>query len=465
MMFFIMLPCYLIVAGAFIYSMNYIAKPNGNLLLGVKIPKDQMENPEVLTMVARYKKEEKLLNLIMFGLLLVGFFVRDYGIISTIYSFVWIFLYLGGMQLLFFRSYDWMYTYKKKQGWIVGEQYKVSYAYQRKDLLMKKVYPFWHWGIVFVLTVIGCFLWRPIRFENDQLGYVMMSVIAGCFLLLWVTSLVISRSNIKIMNHASEEKISFYQFQRYELTKVMTLSGYSNALGWIFGSLFVSREENGMMIVIVSIAITILVCGILFYGIYTINERRRQLNEIEAANEDDVVDDDAYWRGGLYSNPHDPKLWVEKRNGIGLQVNSAKPAAKIFNIATTLLILALFLWLVTLIPLDFPSLSIHITEDTLYVEATQYNTEIKIEDIDEAILIDELPKMYRNEGYSDKNYDFGKFRMIGYGQSKVYINETVRPYLVLYVDDKIYFVNSDEEEEVQNVIIYLIQCGKLTTTE
>lgn len=394
MMFFIMLPCYLIVAGAFIFSMNYIAKPNGNLLLGVKIPKDQMKDPEVLKMVEWYKKEEKRLNLIMLALLGGGFFLRDYSIISAIYSLVWIFLYLGGMQLLFFRSYDKMYGYKRRQGWMVGEQYKVTYAYQSKSRLTKRTDSLWHWAFIGGMTAFGCY-----------------------------------------------------------------------AIGWGIRGLFPSRGEDGMVIIVVATSISILFCTVLFYEIYKVNERRRILNEIEAATEEDVVDDDVYWRGGLYNNPHDPKLWVEKRSGIGLQMNGAKPATKVFNTVITLLMVGMFVWLVTLIPLDFPSLSLHITGDTIYVEATRYNTEIKIEDIEKALLIDELPKMYRNEGYSDKNYDFGKFRVIGYGQSKVYINDTISPYLVVYVEDKIYIINSDKEEELQECITNLTQVGKLTVTQ
>jgi len=48
----------------------------------------------------------------------------------------------------------------------------------------------------------------------------------------------------------------------------------------------------------------------------------------EAGDRYQMVDDDRFWKWGMfYSNPNDPALFVEKRFGIGMTVNFARPGA------------------------------------------------------------------------------------------------------------------------------------------
>lgn len=52
-------------------------------------------------------------------------------------------------------------------------------------------------------------------------------------------------------------------------------------------------------------------------------------------------DDDHLWRWGIfYENRQDPRVWVEKRNGIGLTVNIGHPGGMVFMGVVALLVLA-----------------------------------------------------------------------------------------------------------------------------
>ena len=52
-------------------------------------------------------------------------------------------------------------------------------------------------------------------------------------------------------------------------------------------------------------------------------------------------DDDHLWRWGIfYGNRQDPRVWVEKRNGVGLTVNIGHPGGMVFMGVVALLVLA-----------------------------------------------------------------------------------------------------------------------------
>lgn len=63
-------------------------------------------------------------------------------------------------------------------------------------------------------------------------------------------------------------------------------------------------------------------------------------------------DDDHLWRWGIfYENRQDPRVWVEKRNGIGLTVNIGHPGGMVFMGAVALLVLATIALVLTVLTL------------------------------------------------------------------------------------------------------------------
>lgn len=457
-MYFVMLPCYLIVLGAYAFSMNYIAKPNGFLLLGVKIPKEEMKNPKVLEIVRWYKRKEKWIIIAMLFTTLTAFFVRNYGIISCIYCIAWVFLWLGLIQLLFFQSYDKLYAYKKTQGWVVGEPCSISVDTEVARLKSKFFYPKWHWGVITVLTLAGSYLWLP---EDREV--LSLYVYSGVNVLLTIVLLglytLVSRVKTTVYSESTEINVALNQCYCHELTKAIVFAAYMNAVSWLIGGLFPNPQDNLSLILWIVGISSVFICVIIFCAFYRVQKERRIFEQTEAMNAG--MDDDIYWRGGLYANPNDPKLWVEKRNGIGMQMNGAHPAAKVIDFLVTITVIGLFAFLIYDIPLDFPKLSLDVEQDTLYVNATRYDCEIPFNEIERAQVITELPKLYKNSGLANGTYDFGKFRAKEYGQSQVYINRNQPEFLLLYAGEKNYLINSDKEEELKECLLELQQRGLL----
>ncbi|MDD5937316.1 MAG: PH domain-containing protein [Clostridiales bacterium] len=452
MMFFIMLPCYLIVIAAFAYTMNSAAKPNGYILLGVKLPKQEMNRLEIQNMVKKFKKRNRYLTIGMFITTALAFFLRAYPIISTLYCLLLIGLWLVAMWVLLVKTFDEVYAYKKEQGWTVGDTYSISVDTEVARL--KKYFPYskWHWLAVLVLTVIGCFLWKTE--DAGGIDYVYMAVNAVASVALFGIYSIVPKVKSNIYSENSEINVALNRCYCYEMTKAMVLAAYINAVSWLIGGIFPEPIYNYSLVLAIVILSSILNCAVIFIAMNKVKKERNLLMQVENSNFE--IDDDIYWRGGIYKNPNDPKLWVEKRFGFGLTMNMAHSAGKVMDVIVTIIMVGCLAMLIHYVPLDFPSLSLTMDSDKIYINATQYDTEINFSDITEASILTELPKLYKNSGLANATYDFGKFRAKEYGQSRVYINkEQPKRYLLIYTEDSMYFINSDHAEELEACITEL----------
>lgn len=458
MMFILMLPCYIIVGLAFLWTMKCATKEENGMVLSVKIPKQHRNDGELDGMIKGFHKREKRLNIMMLLLVFVAFFIREYPVFSITYSMLWVFVYLGIMQLLLNAGYDEVYQLKKKRGWTTNEDFTISVDLEVARLKNSFRYPSWNWLILLAMTGVGSFLWIPSEKEN-LLGWVSIGVNALLFVVLYGIYCLIPKIKSEIYSHNSEVNLAYNRCFCLELSKAVVWSGYINSLSWIIGGLVLGKENGGKVIIIVTIVQTIFIFMAVFAAVFRIkNERKLLLNLVE---ENELIDDDVYWRGGIYNNPNDPKLLAEKRIGIGMVYNVGHPIGRLINWVVAGVIVGMFIYLFTLIPLDFPTLSLSVQDNVIYVDATGYDTKIDVNDIESIRIISELPRMYKNNGYAGKEFLFGKFRVIDYGQCRVYISKEMNEFFVVTTKDQIYIINSEDALEFEACKDMLQATGKL----
>ena len=450
MMFFIMLPCYLIVLGAFWYTLNSAAKPNGYLLLGVTFPKEQMKRQELKDMVGSFQKKKKMLLASMAVLLVPAYLLRDYPMSGCIYCFIWIGIMLAAYQTLLNRTFDEAFAFKCKNGWTVGEKQTISIDTEVTRLKAQFVYPKWHWIVNLVLTAVACYLWRP-----EEEGFYVAYALAGCIIItnvaLFIIYMLFSRVRTRVYSSRQDVNVALNHTYCHNMTKSMVYAAYGNSFCWLVGGLFDHPYRNVPVILAVCTMTCIITVAVIFYFYEKVMRERRKFDTME--EDTFAADEDIYWRGGLYNNPNDPKLWAEKRIGIGLQMNGGHPSAKILNVVTALIIIGCMALLVKDWKLDFPSLSVQMTVQTIEIQATGYDQKILLSDIESVEVIEELPGMFKNNGLANRGYDFGAFHVSGYGQCKVYVKNNQPPFVVLHLkEDKIVIVNSEKQEETQKLI-------------
>jgi len=449
MFFLIMAPGYIIILLTVFLLMRNITLPRNGLLLGVKIPADKMKDENILRIVQEFREKAKRLMFLSIISSMIGILLKNYPIISSLYFMIWMFLVFGLMQVVIIRGFDELYQYKKENHWIVCST-KVMETNEMFDQLRRKVcFSSWHWLLITLLTAAAVMIWLK-QSSNLVLDYVFAGSNVLTTVILILSFIGTKRMKSTIYSKNAEVNVLLNQNSSYELTKMFAVSGYMNSCCYLLGSLFAGIENQLAVILGTTTAAT---CGVLicvWVGYRRIDSRRQVIMSREDAEE--LVDDDVYWRGGFYNNPNDPKLLVEKRLGMGLQFNDAHPAAKAFYGVCAVLVVGLCVWLATEIPLDFPSLHVSVEEGIISVKAASYSSKISLDEVERAEIVEKLPTMYRNNGYSDKGYDFGQFRVKEIGQCKVYINKKIPQYIILHTKDTIYVLNCDKKEEYDQMV-------------
>lgn len=167
----------------------------------------------------------------------------------------------------------------------------------------------------------------------------------------------------------------------------------------------------------------------------------------------DENDDDEYWKWGMiYYNPSDSQSMVEKRVGIGTTCNMAKPVGKLLNfilIITLIGTMGIFVW----ISLE-EFLPIHLVVEDEYVKAKQIGVEykVKINDIDEAKLLESVPRMSKSSGTALDNLNKGEFYVPEeHHGCKVIFNPQNKLLIRLKTEEDIYYFGGFDDKETKEV--------------
>jgi len=168
-------------------------------------------------------------------------------------------------------------------------------------------------------------------------------------------------------------------------------------------------------------------------------------------------DDDRYWKHGLYNNTNDPRVIVAKRYGIGYTFNIGSPKGKRFFYGTLIGVGVILLAVICmfLLPL-FNPFRLSIGTDSVTIQSPVYATSFPMSDIREVELVDELPGGIRTNGISTGQYNLGNFTLDGYGKSKMYVYNNYPPFLVIRMDNTVFY-NSKDSEQTHLIYTQLLQ--------
>ncbi len=158
-------------------------------------------------------------------------------------------------------------------------------------------------------------------------------------------------------------------------------------------------------------------------------------------------DDDEYWANGFtYHNPNDRRLFVEKRVGIGLTVNTGTLGGKIIMGCILALFAAVVLgvsFMVIVSEFTAPTLTItpdrHVKIDYLF-----YPYDFAVADIEQLALVDEVPSGVKTNGEATDQSARGDFRLDGLGKSRLYIFKNNPPYIQIKLADVYIFYNEKD---------------------
>ncbi len=167
------------------------------------------------------------------------------------------------------------------------------------------------------------------------------------------------------------------------------------------------------------------------------------------------ADEDEYWGNGFtYHNPHDRRVFVEKRVGIGMTVNTGTPAGKWFmgiaiGITAAVVIGVSFL----LLRSELTSPQLNITEERrIDIDYPMYSYEVPAESIVDIALAEEIPRGIKTNGEATERVARGHFKLNDLGKARLYVFKKNPPYIRMRLKEGGYiFYNEEDPRQTEQV--------------
>ena len=422
MMFIIFLvtDLFLIFCFQFAFSSGY--RYQNGMYLGVHIPADHKDDPDVSDLITSSRQSMKhfqIINtLISIAICFINF--ASIAIFAMVY-YVWIFEYCFFIIMLNNSCHKKMYALKMQNGWIIESQQKKIYIDTRISADAGSSPLSFKWHIVIIIAEIAAFV--PYIADGAPRYRAYMFTFFICSLIV---------SAIALPFHI-----------------------FINRVAWIYMALstYISGNYLDTSFFVYIFVQFLNVFGI-FIPLFLAQQRKKELLASDTAPI--YVDDDEYWKSGFYYNPNDTHLFVENRIQPGnYTLNYAKKGAWVFSGATAALIIGCLIFVfAVLFPLINLKEEITLADNgILTISAGGYKNEISVDDITEIKLLDELPddSFLRTNGASTDSYDIGRYEGRTLGKCSLYVFDGYSPILMIKTDDTLVFVNSKENGEIERL--------------
>jgi len=180
----------------------------------------------------------------------------------------------------------------------------------------------------------------------------------------------------------------------------------------------------------------------------------------------DGDDGDEYWSSGIaYHNPKDRRVFVEKRVGTGLTVNTGTLAGKLIlggslglAAAAVLFAVVMFIWS----EMAPPEISFAETAEgeRVNIRYFLYPARFAAEEMKEVALVDVIPHGRKTNGEATDKVLRGHFRLDGAGKATLYVFRNSPPFIRIRLEDRYIYYNEKDPDQTRAVYERLRQMLK-----
>ncbi len=454
MLFWILLVSNVFILLIIHFTMKENMSPNGNNILGVKLHKAHWNDDRVKEIVGIYEKKRKKKIWIFLLLLLVGYPIRGY------YSFtmLWFWIYIFGMIFVYTaelnRHSNMLVELKKTEGWNLPSEgvIRVDTEVSRKknSFLVK-----WYYFLIplGVIAVSSIYMMPMSIWSEGGISVFLMVITYLCGIILYI---IYRNLPTVVYSEDTEINIAANRIYRHEWSKVWLVFSWSAiiylpALFMPANELYFTDEIHLSMQIgyILLVSIFMPIC-VVIYLIRTQKKIKAEQEKIINNNENELdIEDDEYWTMFMYCNPHDKRVWVPKKVGIGLTINLGRTAGKIIMIGIAVATVGVIVWsTLIMMAADFFVPEMTLKKDTIIIEGIDDTLYIGLKEVESVKLITELPPTHRIKGSSTERVRAGDYRIRGIGNAKLEILLDVPLYIELELKDETYVYFNGQSEEI-----------------
>lgn len=378
------------------YIMTNNAKFKKNIAVGVTFIEEGKQDAEVISRLNRYKKQIKMITIVLLLAVIPGVFVSKFWILLT-YYLVWTDVTIFIYAIPFYLCNKDLKAIKKRRGWVQHSGEKVEIDMENIPNF-KEISP-----LLFIIPCIVSLL--PLVW--DRTFYVLYITSAASVLVFWFSYRYFYRNRSERVNEERDLTRVLTQIRHYNWSKIWIVASWLTIPLSFSGLLFISHPFMALVLIFIA-------TGAICIEAVAIEVKLRKMQEklTRGSGVGAIVDEDDKWIGGMiYYNPNDSRLIVNERVGMNTTLNLARTSGKVITLFFLILLLAL--------PLTGPAMNVYykqpikieVTKDE--VEASQgiTNYRIKLSDIKDIDLVNELPDdLVRVNGTSFDDILKGDFR-------------------------------------------------------
>ncbi|HMM06681.1 MAG TPA: DUF5808 domain-containing protein [Clostridiales bacterium] len=445
-MFFMLICCYPILLLISLILANE-TKPKNNIVLGVTLPLGKQGEPAVKAICIGYRKKLRNGAIVLTLLLLPVFFLPSFSVMLTA-CLCWLLLAIVVPFVFYAMAHLRLKALKQANEWFGGVAKRVLSDVTVTAALRK---PFSRWLFLpaFILSLLPLVIAYWIN--QDQFYAATVTLSSGSIILLSLFSypLLFRRKGDDGGDLLSN--VEFTGARLYQWGKCWLLLSYLTAL-FALTMWFVRNSDGGILFAVALYTLAaIALCG------YTeFNARKAQEKLTAQYGEKQYVDEDAFWLLGMfYDHPDDHRLIVNKRVGIGVTLNLARPAAKVLSAFVLLVLVTLPLIGAGTIYEEYTPITVMASETAVRVSHLGFEITVDYDDVEEAALLYELPGLSRLNGTSLATVEKGKFSVRGYGVCEVCLDPRAGAFLVLKTGEKTYLISTPATGETEQIYRWL----------
>lgn len=447
-MTFILAPTLAIVALSFFISFRSAASFRNDVALNTTLPRAVQGDPRVLALIRRYKS----VNLLLFALhVATGPLVMIPSKVSILILLLtlWIGGGLGAGSAILSFFCQRLQTLKREQGW-QGEDAKVIsvdlvVSREKKSMPVSKL-----WFLPPLVGGIALLAWRHSR---EQTAIPAVILLTGVLLYYLLYSLA-ARERARAYCEYTQINLALTRLSIRAWTQTCVVLAYVHFFTMLLvHNFFLPARSCGGQIPLILLE----PLAILAATVWTVRRIRRGHDRVLAGVDGTItVDEDRYWQGGLYNNPADKRILVNKRVGFGYTFNLGSPLGKMFFYGTVAAGAIIIVGVVSLfLALDYTDYSVAINGAQVEINAPLYGYKFPAEAIQSVTTVVEVPRSFRTNGAETKKYCLGNFTVDDYGKSKLYVYKDNPYVIVIELPDLYIFFNARTREETEEYFALL----------
>lgn len=420
------------------------ANPHKNIILETTLPKEKLQDEQVLTISRTYKK--RLLQwAFIFSVAALPILAISYDSLTLIYFLVMIFGFIGTsfyLQVIYIRK---MTTVKVQNNWVLPTSPLLvdTALVANKN---RKLISIWWFLPSILITLLGCiYSFTTLGLSNGNWIIGLISLLMSAMFLLFYY--FIARFPVKPLTSDETINQQVNDQMRHHWSVLMAVSALVlSPLAFISVS-SVSIPYEKMMLF--SMGYALLILGfVLFTFYYLFSSRKKQDRLIAQAKEYRYSDEDQYWKYGIYINPNDKRIMIPDRVGMNISVNLGRPAGKLaLGIIGVLVLFSLIGASIPMVISDFSANPFELSTShngiSLSAPLSQ-SRKITWDEIESVELINTLPKdRLKLYGTATENYLTGEFQ-INNEPAYLLVLANKKPILEIKTNDKLYYYTNKD---------------------